>query len=119
MKKTLLIMMIVPILAGCTAAKEGGQTTASAGHSPVLQMQNGLHFYTSNTRPIQGLPEQQNESSGLEKISDKLQFGDVEITTTTTISSGDGGVAQDANKDTAQTPTTQVSPETDLTVPAP
>jgi hypothetical protein len=109
-----LMAVLLGLASGCSTAKRGEATTATAGHSPILQMQNGVHFYTSNTRPIQA-PEDANERPNLSKFSDTLTLGDITVTTTTTISSGTGNVETAAADTGDQTPTQNIQPSTTIT----
>jgi hypothetical protein len=107
-------IVLLLMATGCTTAQRGEAVTASAGHSPIIQMQAGVHFYSSNTRPIQA-PEYINEAAGLGKFADTLTLGAITVTTTTTISSGDGGVETTASDTGEQAPSQQITPTATLT----
>ena len=109
------LLTIAIVATGCQTAQRGAATTASAGHSPIIQMQAGVHFYSSNTRPIQ-TPDAAANDGGLGKIADTLTLGNVTVTTTTTISSGDGGVETTAADTGDQSPTSNIQPATEIDV---
>ncbi len=113
--ETMIVLIVCALLlavaSGCTTAQRGEATTATAGHSPIIQMQAGVHFYSSNTRPIQA-PDVAAERENMPKFADQITLGDIMVTTTTTISSGAGDVHTSAADTGDQTPSTQVKPET-------
>ncbi|MFA5526678.1 MAG: hypothetical protein WC992_07630 [Acholeplasmataceae bacterium] len=105
----IVVLLALAVFAtGCVGA-ERGLTTASAGHSPALQIQAGLHIGSSNTRPLQAVSD--GEIPG--KIVETLDLGDVTITTTVTVSSGDGGVSTTASDQGEQSPGIEVATEVD------
>ena len=105
------ILAIATIATGCATAQKR-QLAATAGHSPVLQIQAGLHVGSSNTRPLQA-----TDAAGAvpERTVDRMTFGDVTITTTVTVSSGEGGVSTEATDSGAQTPTIPIDADVTLT----
>jgi len=110
----IICALLLAVASGCTTAQRGEATTATAGHSPIIQMQAGVHFYSSNTRPIQA-PDVAAERENMPKFADTITLGDIVVTTTTTISSGAGDVHTTASDEGSQDPKVDVNPDVKIT----
>jgi hypothetical protein len=108
------ILAVTVFITSCAGTQKGQNTTASAGHSPILQIQPGIHLGSANARPIQPTPAQLESAAS--KIAEAFTCGSVTVTTTVTVSSGDGGVENSAQDQGDQTPSTSTSVSPDISV---
>jgi PBP1b-binding outer membrane lipoprotein LpoB len=112
MKTSIAILGLALLACGCASTQKGENVTASAGHSPVLQIQPGIHLGSANARPVQPSPEAPEGAAS--KIAEAFTCGSVTVTTTVTVSSGDGGVDNRAQDQGDQTPSTSVTTDAEM-----
>jgi len=112
MQKYVISLALILTATGCATADRGENVTASAGHSPVLQIQPGIHLGSANARPVQPTPGQ--VESAATKISEAFTCGAVTVTTTVTVSSGDGGVDNTGTDSGDQAPSNTVETDADV-----
>ena len=88
MRGMMSMALILAALAftGCARMNRGGEAL-TAGENPILQMQIGAFFGSSNTRPVQ---EYDPAGGNPSKIAETIEFGDMTVDTHVTVTSGGG-----------------------------